>query len=183
MRALRPIQARSQGRQLCTRKFASNLPLLVGPFRQIACDYRAVETGNAGTVDALLRAGANVDQQKKLDETALFVAVREIANPDQPQLQGQLRGIVGLLLAHGADIDLRGNIEEGKTKVPLSAFELACMNGDIEIAELLIRADAPDSVNKLKRLQGGKGERAKSLERPNGSAYVRLLAEAQRRDR
>jgi uncharacterized protein len=92
--------------------------------------------GNKATVDALLQAGADVNQQSR--EAMKVSALHSAAAARRPD-------IVEMLLAKGADPNLRA---EGGVTV----FHEAGATGQIEVAEMLLRnggdIDATDSSGK-----------------------------------
>ncbi len=103
------------GADLHVRNNGGDTPLLV-----------AVKHDNRKTVEMMLQAGADIDEQNE-GYTALMIAARR-----------GYRGIVALLIEKNADLDIKNDI--GKT-----ALRLAKDYGQSEVVDLLEKAGARES--------------------------------------
>ena len=89
---------------------------------------RAVRAGDVPTLQFLIHAGEDVDQQDRYGQTGVMLAT----------LEGHL-GAVEWLIGAGADLD-------HTAKFGLSALMLAAINGRLAISSLLVAAGADTSL-------------------------------------
>lgn len=134
--------------------------------------HHAAETGNFAVIEALMRHGADVDARNAQCDTPLTIAVKEMNyatvkallahNPDVDaqddnghtslyhailSLEQSDRGIIEMLLQHGADVNIRDYISE-----PLLTAVVRTSFCDAKDVQLLLRHGA--DVNARDRIGG-----------------------------